>query len=115
VTENARTLQATEAMRQGDAAELGQLMNASHASLRDDFEVSSDELNAMVACAHRQQSCYGARMTGAGFGGCAVALVRGDTTRDFAAAVAACYQATTSITPHVYVCAATNGAEVVGG
>jgi galactokinase len=114
VTENERTLRATEAMRRGDAAELGQLMNASHDSLRDDFEVSSDELNAMVACAQRQQSCYGARMTGAGFGGCAVALIRADAAHDFAAAVAACYQAATSLTPHVYVCAATNGAEVVG-
>jgi galactokinase len=115
VTENERTLQATEAMRRGDAAELGQLMNGSHASLRDDFEVSSDELNAMVACAHRQQACYGARMTGAGFGGCAVALVPADAAHDFAAAVAACYQAATALTPNVYVCAATSGAEVVGG
>jgi galactokinase len=115
VTENERTLRASEAMRRGDAAELGQLMNASHDSLRDDFEVSSDELNAMVACAHRHQVCYGARMTGAGFGGCAVALVRADGVQDFAATVAACYQAATSITPHVYVCAATDGAEVVTG
>jgi galactokinase len=115
VTEDARTLEATEAMRQGDAVEMGRLMNASHASLRDDFEVSSDELNAMVACAHRQVACCGARMTGAGFGGCAVALVDADAAHGFAAAVATCYQASTGITPHVTVCAATNGAEVVGG
>ncbi len=115
VTEDERTLQATEAMRRGDAAELGRLMDGSHASLRDDFEVSSDELDAMVACARRQQACHGARMTGAGFGGCAVALVRADAAHDFAAAVAACYQAATSLMPHVYVCAATDGAAVVGG
>jgi len=115
VTEDDRTLDATEAMRQGNAVELGQLMNASHTSLRDDFEVSSDELNAMVACAIRQEACHGARMTGAGFGGCAVALVRAGVAHDFAAAVAACYQAATAITPNVYVCAATNGAEVVDG
>ncbi|MEE8391108.1 MAG: galactokinase [Anaerolineae bacterium] len=115
VTENERTLQAVEAMRQDDAVELGRLMNASHTSLRDDFEVSSDELNAMATCAQREDACYGARMTGAGFGGCAVALVRADSARAFTAAVATCYQAATGITPNVYVCTATNGAEVVEG
>jgi galactokinase len=113
VTENGRTLRATEAMRRGDAAEMGQLMNASHASLRDDFEVSSDELNAMVACACQQEACYGARMTGAGFGGCAVALVRAEAAHAFADAVTAGYRATTGIAPNVYICTATNGAEVV--
>ena len=53
-------------------------MNASHVSLRDDFEVSSPELNVMAEVAERRSDCYGARMTGAGFGGCAVALVRAD-------------------------------------
>jgi len=77
--------------------------------------VSSAELNAMVACAHQRGSCYGARMTGAGFGGCAVALVRADEAHAFATAVAACYQVATGITPNVYVCVATNGAEVVSG
>jgi galactokinase len=115
VTENGRTLRATEAMRRGDAAEMGQLMNASHASLRDDFEVSSDELNAMVACACQQEACYGARMTGGGFGGCAVALVRAEAAHAFAAAVTAGYRATTGIAPNVYICTATNGAEVVQG
>jgi galactokinase len=115
VTENGRTLQATEAMRQGDAAGMGQLMNASHASLRDDFEVSSDELNTMVACACQQEACYGARMTGAGFGGCAVALVRAEAAHAFADTVAASYRATTGIAPNVYICTATNGAEVVQG
>lgn len=113
VTENARTLQAAEAMRRGDAVELGQLMDGSHISLRDDFEVSSGELNGMVACARRKDACYGTRMTGAGFGGCAVALVRAGAAHAFAAAVTTCYQAATGITPNVYVCAATNGAEVV--
>ena len=125
VTENARTLQAVEASEQGDAVALGQLMDASHASLRDDFEVSSRELDAMVACARQQESCYGARMTGAGFGGCAVALVRTDchseersdeeshAAHPFATAVAGCYQATTGLTPNVYVCAASNGAQVI--
>ena len=113
VTENDRTLRAAEAMREGDAVGLGRLMNDSHASLRDDFEVSTDELNSMVACARREDACYGARMTGGGFGGCAVALVRADAAQAFAASVTGSYQTTTGISPNVYVCAATNGAEVV--
>ena len=113
VTENERTLQAADAMRRGDAAEMGRLMNTSHTSLRYDFEVSCDELDAMVACARQQEVCYGARMTGAGMGGCAVALVRSDGAPGFAAAVAACYGEATGITPDIYVCAAADGAEVV--
>jgi galactokinase len=113
VTENARTLQATEAMRRGDAVEMGQLMNASHTSLRDDFEVSSDGLNKMVECAQREGACYGARMTGGGFGGCAVALVRAVAAQAFADTAAACYHAVTDIAPNLYICRATNGAETV--
>lgn len=113
VTENARTLRAVEAMQHGDAVGMGQLMNESHFSLRDDFEVSSAELNAMVECAHREDACYGARMTGAGFGGCAVALVRAEAAPAFADRVATCYQAATEHIPHIYVCRAANGAEVV--
>jgi galactokinase len=100
-------------MRRGDAVELGALMKLSHASLRDDFEVSSLELNRMVECAERVPGCYGARMTGAGFGGCAVALVRSDLADQFSRQVAAEYQATTGLSPQVYVCRATNGAEIV--
>jgi galactokinase len=112
VTENARTLEASQAMRQGDAGRIGRLMVASHASLRDDFEVSSRELNIMVECALEQPGCYGARMTGAGFGGCAVALVDQLAAPAFAEAVGRTYLARTGIEPHVYVCQATNGAEV---
>ncbi len=113
ITENDRTLQAADAMRRGDAAELGRLMQQSHRSLRDDYEVSSDALNAMVECASAQEGCYGARMTGAGFGGCAIALVRAETAADFVARTAAAYQTKTGQTPAVYVCRASNGAEVV--
>jgi galactokinase len=115
VSENARTLRAAEAMRRGDAVAFGGLMDASHASLRDDFEVSSHELNVMAACARRYAACYGARMTGGGFGGCAIALVRAEAAQAFAASVGADYQAATRITPNIYICAATNGAEVVIG
>jgi galactokinase len=113
ISENDRTVQAAEAMRRGDAVTLGLLMNASHDSLRDDFEVSSDALNIMVQCAQAQESCYGARMTGAGFGGCAVALVRADAAQNFADAVSAAYQSAANLPPNIYVCSATNGAEVL--
>jgi galactokinase len=113
ITENERTRQAAEAMRAGDAVEMGRLMNASHTSLRDGFEVSSDELDVMVECARRMDSCYGARMTGAGFGGCAVALVRAPDTASFAISVADCYEMATSIRPDVYVCRATCGATLL--
>ena len=115
ISENDRTVQAAAAMQRGEAIELGQLMQLSHMSLRDDFEVSSRELNVMVECAERQSGCYGARMTGAGFGGCAVALVRQDAAEAFSAGVAAEYEDATGLTPNVYICTATNGAEVVHG
>ena len=115
ITENARTLDAAEAMKRGDAGALGKLMNSSHDSLRDDFEVTNDALNAMVECAREQPGCYGARMTGGGFGGCAVALVEEDSAERFVTEVSACYQQATGMEPQLYVCEATTGAEVVEG
>jgi galactokinase len=112
VTENDRTLRAAETR---DPVAFGQLMNASHDSLRDDFEVTNHELNVMVDCARRLPGCYGARMTGAGFGGCAVALVAADRAGDFTAAIARDYEAATRRQPQIYVCRAANGAEVVTG
>jgi galactokinase len=88
-------------------------MDASHVSMRDDFEISCDELNTMVTFARQQESCFGARMTGGGFGGCAVALVQADSADEFADVVAACYKAATGLSPNTYVCQATAGAEVV--
>jgi len=113
VSENARTLQAADAMRRGDAEALGRLMSASHVSLRDDFEVSSRELDLMVECALRQAGCLGARMTGAGFGGCAVALVRAEASQAFVDSVASDYRRVTGLEPRVFVCRAADGAEVV--
>jgi galactokinase len=83
VTENARVLSARDALRQGDAHLFGRLMNESHASLRDDFEVSVSQLDALVELAQSEPSVFGARMTGGGFGGSIVALAR---SRDSAAA-----------------------------
>lgn len=113
ISENARTLAAAEAMRAGDAVELGRLMDDSHVSLRDDFEVSGPALNHMVECAWEEPSCYGARMTGAGFAGCAVALVEAASVETFVARVAARYTARTDRTPAVYLCRASAGASLV--
>ncbi len=114
ITENTRTLAAAEAMKRGDAAALGKLMDESHVSMRDDFEISSDALNAIVDAARREPGCFGARMTGGGFAGCAVALVKVDEAEHFATAVAGTYQNNTGLTPAIYVCKATNGAEIIG-
>lgn len=117
VSENARTLAAVKAMRRGDAAALGRLMNASHLSLRDDFAVSNRELDVMVDCAQAGPGCYGARMTGAGFGGCALALVEAQQATAFAKTVADAYHQIIGLTPAVYVCRADAGAslEVIAG
>ena len=102
VTENARTLAAADALQSGDLVEVGRLFNESHASLRDDFEVSCRELDIMAALAQAQPGCYGARMSGGGFGGCAVALVAGDQVESFIAAVAPAYEAQTGLKPDLY-------------
>lgn len=113
IFENERTLKAVEAMRGGRSEELGELMNASHESLREDYEVSSQELNTMVTIAQEQNGCLGARMTGAGFGGCAVALVEFEAAEAFSVSVRERYQADTGLTPNITICEAANGAEVV--
>lgn len=113
ISENERTLQAASALRRGDVGAFGQLMNASHASLRDDYEVSSRELNTMVEIARQQPGCYGARMTGAGFGGCAVALVDENTTKAFDLAVETGYVQETGLRPNIYICQASDGAQLV--
>ena len=113
ISENERTLRAAEAMRAGDAAALGRLMNASHDSLRDDYEVTSHTLDTMVESARRQRGCLGARMTGAGFGGCAIALVREGDVAPFLANVARDYEQTTGLTPDLFVCRPSAGAGLV--
>ncbi|MBV9109215.1 MAG: galactokinase, partial [Gemmatimonadetes bacterium] len=112
ITENARTLAAADALARGDAAAVGRLMDESHASLRDDFEVSRAEVDAIVAAAQAGPGCLGARMTGGGFGGCAVALVENDAVTPFIAEVTEKYLAETGLEARVYVCAAAAGASI---
>jgi galactokinase len=113
ITENKRTLEAAEAMKRADAVALGQLMNESGDSLRHDFEVTNDALNVMVDCARLEPGCYGTRMTGGGFGGCAVALVKTELAETFARHVAKAYQAKTNKEPQLYVCEPSVGAGTV--
>jgi len=88
----------------------GKLMLASHDSLRDDYEVSCDELDIMVSLAARIEGVLGARMTGGGFGGCTVNLVHDDSVARFKKEIAAAYQSATGITPQIYLCDAADGA-----
>lgn len=113
ITENERTLKASEAMQSGNSTKMGELMIASHVSMRDDFEISRKELDIMVEIALKQSGCFGARMTGGGFGGCAIALIRDDVIDSFTENVFNSYHTKTGLTPALYVCRATNGAEIV--
>jgi galactokinase len=112
VTENERTVAAAAALARGDAVTAGGLMDESHASLRDDLEVSRLELDAMVRLARAHDGCLGARMSGAGFGGCAVALVAANGATDFVGDVARRYAAEIGLQPAVYVCTASHGASL---
>jgi galactokinase len=113
VTENARVLEFVEACRRNDRAEMGRLMAASHRSLRDDYEVSCEELDYLVATAAAQAGIAGARMTGGGFGGCTVNLVRGDGVASFRKAMTRAYQERFRMTPEIYVCQTAEGAREV--
>ena len=110
ITENDRTLKAAEALRAGDPETLGSLMKASHESLRDDYEVSSHELDAMVEVAGRHEAVIGARMTGGGFGGCTINVVRPDAVEDFSGFVRDEYRAATNLEPDICVVKADEGA-----
>jgi galactokinase len=109
ISENQRTLQAAKVMRNADAVTLGKLMNESHKSLRDDYEVSSPELNIMVELAQQEEGCYGARMTGAGLGGCAVALIHKEVSDTFTSQVKKSYSDKTGLQPNLYECSAASG------
>lgn len=113
ITENERTLEAAQALRSADLDRLGQLMNESHASLRNDFEVSTEALDAMVGLARRQPGWLGARMTGAGFGGCVVAIVERDLGREFADRITATCRDALGIEPHTYICTGVDGVSVI--
>jgi len=110
VSENGRVLKAVRDLENGDLESFGKLMIASHESLRDDYEVSCKELDVLVELALKQPGVLGARMTGAGFGGCTVNLVRAGAAQPFAEAVKEGYHNATGLSAEVYVCEASDGA-----
>jgi galactokinase len=109
VTENARTLQAAKALQLGDLDQLGKLMRASHDSLQNDYEVSSPELDLMVDLANQCEGVIGARMTGGGFGGCTVNLLRANQATFFKEFITSEYRARTGIDPDIYPVRADGG------
>ncbi|MBZ5665378.1 MAG: galactokinase [Acidobacteriia bacterium] len=109
IGENARVLQAASALEIGDLAAFGKLMRESHRSLRDDFEVSCAELDLMVELAEQVEGVYGTRMTGGGFGGCTITLVRADCVEAFQQTVRQGYERGTGCRPEIYVCSAADG------
>jgi len=113
ITENARVLAAGAALEKGDLENFGQLMNSSHRSLRDDYEVSCKELDLMVELALQLPGVYGARMTGGGFGGCTVNLVMAESVDEFRKTVAEGYEKATGLAPEIYICSAAKGVEEI--
>jgi galactokinase len=113
ITEDNRVLAAVEAFRNSDLIRFGQLMHEAHVSFRDDFEASCPEIDILVDLANQQPGCYGARLTGGGFGGCTVNLVAADCAADFVAAMRAGYFAATNITAEIYTSRASEGAHVI--
>ncbi len=111
VTEDARTLESVPALKAGDIARFGALMNASHESLKNDYEVSSKELDALVEAARSAPGVFGARMTGAGFGGCTVSLVAEEAVPAFLRDVPPAYKKATGLNTAIYVTTASQGAE----
>jgi galactokinase len=110
VSENQRVLEGAKYLAEGDLSRFGGLMRESHRSLRDLFEVSCRELDIMAELAESLPGYCGGRMTGGGFGGCTVNLVKNNDVQRFAREIAERYQTATGIKPDVYVCAAENGA-----
>jgi len=115
ISEQVRVEQASRVLAAGDLAAFGRLLTESHASLRDDYEVTGPHLDAIVGAALQAPGCLGARMTGAGFGGCAIALVEQAEIPDFTASVRSAYLAATGLEPAFYVTHAADGVHETTG
>ena len=109
VTENLRVTEATAALQRDDLNCFGHLMADSHRSLRDDYEVSCFELDVMVEIAVKQEGVYGSRMTGGGFGGCTISLVKEESIAHLQRAIVEAYEEKTGRRPEIYVCSAAEG------
>ena len=113
ITENARVLAGVESFEAGDLVRFGELMREAHLSFRDDFEASCREIDILVELANGQAGCYGARLTGGGFGGCTVNLVAAENAVEFVEAMGAGYRSATGITGEIYTSRASAGAHAV--
>lgn len=109
VNENERVRKFTASMRNSDLLTMGKLINESHISLRDDFEVSSPELDLIVELAKKHQDCYGARMMGAGFGGCALAVLKNHRGSSFSQEITMKYRSETGLEPRIFTVNSANG------
>ncbi|MDN6161357.1 MAG: galactokinase [Atopostipes sp.] len=110
ITENLRTNKAAEVLEEDDLEKFGQLMNESHKSLRDDYDVTGKELDTIVAAAQKQEGVYGARVTGAGFGGSAIAIVNKDQVDSFIEAVGSKYEKEIGYAADFYIASPGKGA-----
>ncbi|HUJ24330.1 MAG TPA: hypothetical protein VLX58_22495, partial [Bryobacteraceae bacterium] len=110
VTENARVLQFVDACRADDIERMGELLESSHRSLQHDYEVSCDELDFLVDAAMGLEGVFGARMTGGGFGGCTVTMMRPEAEPHFRGEIVRLYRERFGIRPHVYACRPSWGA-----
>jgi len=113
ITENERVLRAVSALSEGDVIEMGNLMNESHTSMRDDFEITIEEIDLLAEFAQSETGCLGARMTGGGFGGCVVALVGNHSVESFTKNVQQKYTVQTGIASKGYLCKPSNGVEII--
>jgi galactokinase len=113
ITEDDRVLAAVTAFEDGDLARFGELMREAHVSFRDDFEASCPEIDVLVSLANEQAGCFGARLTGGGFGGCTVNLVAANAVEGFVEAMRAGYLGATGIAPEIYVSRASAGAGAI--
>jgi galactokinase len=113
ITENQRVLAAVAALRSNDASALGRLLDAAHASMRDDYAASCPEVDVLAEIARGAPGCLGARLTGAGWGGCVIALVEADAVEAFCQEVTAGYRQATGLETAPFVCRSGAGAELV--
>ena len=109
IAENQRVIDAAETLKAGNLEELGRLLNASHKSLKEDYEVTGIELDTLAESSQKQEGCLGARMTGAGFGGCAIALVHKDKLDSFISNVQTAYEKAIGYKAGFFVCETGDG------
>jgi galactokinase len=113
VTENARVLEAERALEAGDFVACGRAMNASHVSMRDDFEITCPEVDMLVGLAQTVKGVYGSRMTGGGFGGCTVSLVEASAVDKTSNILSDGYRIATGLDTDIFVCAPSDGASLI--